>query len=112
MARFVFELEAVLEQRLAAERDRQLAVAALERERLQAEDAIRRCQQGIVHEKEDWRGRLSGEHGKSGGSGGGGGTGLLDVRAIRLQATATNQLNAQAQRHVLHLAGVHNRLDA
>jgi flagellar biosynthesis chaperone FliJ len=113
MARFVFELEAVLEQRSAVERDKKLAVATLERERLVIEESIRVCQRGIVREKEEWRSRLGGAHGADGGvvvdgrpSPG------LDVRSIRLQASTTGQLNAKAQQEVLRLAGVHKRLEA
>jgi flagellar biosynthesis chaperone FliJ len=127
MARFIFKLEAVLEQRSAIERDKKLAVAVLERERLAIEDAIRACQRGIVKEKEEWRLRLSGVHARGpgasgepagvGGMAGVGGVGKvggagLDVRAIRLQASTTGQLNAKAQQEVLRLAGVHKRLEA
>ena len=60
MAKFVFELDAVLEQRRAAERAKQLAVAALERDRLGLEECIKVVQREIAREKEDLREHLSG----------------------------------------------------
>lgn len=98
MAKFVFELEAVLKQRKRAERDQQRVVAELERERIEIESEIRRCQQTIRSEKDDLASRL-------GGSGG------VDLGAVRIQANASLHLINQTQQAVLRLAGVHNRID-
>ncbi len=95
MARFRFSLQPVLEHRVTIEREKQRAVAALERERLGLEDAIRVCQQAIKAEHSEARGRL---------------IGTLDVRAVRQQGAAALRHAAAARRAVLRLAGVHQRL--
>jgi flagellar export protein FliJ len=102
MARFIFELEAVLKQRLAAERERQLVVAALERERAEIEQAIRSFQQNLSREKQELHEQLAGERE---------GSTLLDLRGVRFQAGAALRLITLAQRAVLRLAGVHKKLD-
>jgi flagellar export protein FliJ len=102
--KFHFELEVVLEQRRAVERTRQLAVAALERQRMDLEDRIREFQRQIVSEKQDLREALS-----VGGSGGGV---AVDLRHVRMQAGASLRLVGKAQHTVIQLAGVHKRLEA
>lgn len=102
MARFVFQFEAVLKQRRAVERARQLAVAAIERERLALEDTIRAMQRQIVREKEDLREQLLATRRGA----------RVDLRSVRLQAGASLDAVAKTQRAVLQLAGVHSRLDA
>ncbi|CAG0999539.1 hypothetical protein PHYC_02784 [Phycisphaerales bacterium] len=99
MARFVFELEAVLTERKAAERRKQLAVAALERERSGMEQLIRECQQGILSAREALREQL--DPGRA-----------VDLHSVRLQAGASLHLVARAQKAVLELAGIHRRIDA
>lgn len=99
MPRFAFEYEPVLKQRRAAEREKQLAVAALERERRAIEDHIRALQAGISAGKQGLRERLA--------AGGG-----VDLRAARMEAAASLHLVARAQRAVVDLAGVHRRIDA
>lgn len=99
MARFVFRLESVLKQRLAVERQKQLALGAIERERAALEDVIRACQTEIVREKEELREQLSA------GS-------RIDLRGVRFQAGASLRLITQAQQAVLRLAGVCKRVDA
>lgn len=99
MARFVFELEAVLTERKAVEKRRQLAVAALERERSALEELIRECQQGILAARDDLRGYLDPGH-------------AVDLHSVRLQAGASLHLVARAQRAVLELAGVHRKIDS
>ena len=47
MAKFRFRLQPVLRQREIAERDEQLKVAQVERQRLMLEDRLRQCQQRI-----------------------------------------------------------------
>jgi len=101
--KFVFELESVLDQRRAAERTKQLAVAGLERERLDLEERIRGVQRGIVREKEDLRDHLTA---------GGSATGATSVnmRTVRLQAGASLRLVGRAHQAALQLSGVLARL--
>ncbi len=99
MARFVFEFEAVLKQRLAEEREKQLAMAVVERERIAIEDQLRGTQQEIESEKGELRAAL--------------GTGAsVDLATVRQQAGAALGRVKRAQQLVLKLAGVHKRLDA
>lgn len=100
MARFVFELEAVLRARQAEERRRQLVVAEFERERARVEGLIRECQSEIVRGREDLREAL------------GGAGAPVDLASVRMQAGAGLHQVAKAQRHVFELAGVHRKLDA
>lgn len=100
MARFVFELEAVLTQRVAQERERKLAVAALERERERLESVIRGCRDAIHATREDIRAVLRP------------GAGVVDTREVRRLAGGEASDVARAQRAVLELAGVHRRLEA
>jgi flagellar export protein FliJ len=96
--RFVFPLQPVLEQRERRERDAQLEVASIERERLEVESRLRGLQAGIIGIKHELREQLLGV--RSG----------LD--AVRLNAGASIGLVVKAQQAVLELAGVHRRLDA
>ncbi len=102
MARFVFRLEAVLTQREAEERRAQIAVGALERERLAIESEIRMLQGTLVAEKMDLRESLRDEREER----------VVDLRHVRLQASAALHVVNRAQRAVIRLAGVHARLDA
>jgi hypothetical protein len=104
VARFLFELEAVLKQRLAEEQQRQLAVAALERERAMLEDLIRGYQRDLTQARDELRDQLAGASA--------GRPAALDLRGVRFQAGASLRLVTLAQRAVLQLAGVHKRLDA
>jgi flagellar biosynthesis chaperone FliJ len=106
MARFVFELQAALEQREREERNRQMVVAQLQRESLEIEDAIRRTQTGIVREKEALRDALRAE--RAGGLGGV----LVDLDAARRQGAATLGKIREAQQAAIKLAGVLKRLDS
>jgi flagellar export protein FliJ len=98
MARFVFEFEAVLKQRLADEREKQLAMAVVERQRLAIEAQLRGTQGEIEQEKESLRTAL--------------GSGAVDLPAVRQQAGAALGRVKRAQQLVLKLAGVHKALDA
>lgn len=102
MARFVFEFEAVLKQRLAEEREKQLAMAVVERERLAIEDQLRGTQGEIEAEKEGLRAALDGR--TSGG--------VVDLCAVRQQVGAAMGRVKRAQGLAIKLAGVHKRLDA
>lgn len=105
MARFRFNLQAVLKQRLALERQKQLRVAALEQQRLALEDEIRAHQATLQREKADLREALSRERTADYENG-------VDLRGVRLQANAALHVVAKAQQAVLRLAAVHQRLDA
>ena len=76
-------------------------IAEIERERLAIEDEIRACQRRIVGEKDDLAEMLGGS--RDGGS--------VCLRDARLQANASLHLISQAQRAVIRLSGVHERLD-
>ncbi|MEX0876804.1 MAG: flagellar FliJ family protein [Phycisphaerales bacterium] len=99
MARFVFKLQPVLDQRAREERDKQLIVAGLERERLALESRIRTCQQMMGDERRTLSQALS--HGQR-----------VDLRAVKMQAGASLKHNFDAQRTVLELASVFKKLSA
>ena len=103
MARFVFELEALLRKRLHDERQQMGRVAEIERDRLAIESEIRGYQSTIVEEKRDLAGRLGAEQTEGGG---------VDLRAVRMQANASIRLIDRAQRAVIRLKAVYDRLDA
>ncbi len=97
MRKFVFSLEAVLTQRAAVERTKQLAVAVIERERRDAEEEIRGHQRDFEMRRTEVRGMLAP------------GT-PVDLRGVRMQAGSTLHVLSQTSRSALRLAGVHNRL--
>ncbi len=99
MARFVFELEAVLTQRRNAEKACQRVVAEAERERVGLENELRALQQAIETERRDLSERLS--PGQAG-----------SPLAYRAQANASLHLTVLAQRKAIELAGALKRLDA
>lgn len=101
MARFVFDLEPVLRQRVIVERQRQKAVAQLETRRIELETYLRRMQSGIEQERADLRQRF--------GAGGSGSVGIAD---LRVQANATLFMVGKAQTAAVELAGVLKRLEA
>lgn len=99
MPQFKFQLQAVLKQRAAVERTRQLAVAAVEQERFAAEEELRACQRNIDREKREMRDMLAP------------GQGPVDLRSVRMQAGASLAMIGQASRGVYALAGVIKRLE-
>jgi flagellar FliJ protein len=99
MARFLFRLEAVLDHRRALEREHQRAVAAVERERAAIEATIRAIHAEIAREKGEVRACLSAR-------------GVVELGGVRARAADLARLHAEADRHVLRLAGVMKRLDA
>jgi flagellar export protein FliJ len=107
MAKFRFELDAVLKARLAVERQRQLALAKLDQERVRIEDHISLCQRQIRAETQDLRDHLANERADRTEPWQGG----VDIRSVKLQANAALHQVAEAQRAVLQLAGVHRRID-
>lgn len=98
MAKFVFRLATLLRARQAVERQRQVTVAALERERMSLKDELRAIQRAIMMEKQELRDQLSA------------GPTSLDLRGVRFQAGASLRLATRAQQVVLRLAGAHKRL--
>ncbi len=97
MAQFRFRLQTVLEQRAREERDQQMVVAAIERERLALESRIRNCQQQMDSERTTLSRALS--PGKA-----------VDLSQVRMQAGAALNYHFDAQRTVLELAGVFKKL--
>lgn len=96
MARFRFRLQPVLDQRGAIEKERQRAVAELERERLALEREIADRQRSVAAHHDLTRAML-----------GAGGVAVLDARR---EASAAARDAALARRAALKLAGVHQRL--
>lgn len=99
MAKFKFQLEAVLRQRSAVERTKQLVVAGLEQERRAAEDEILECQRSIDREKGEMRDML-----RVGG--------VVDLRGVRMQAGSSLAMMGAASRAVFKLGGVRRKLEA
>jgi flagellar protein FliJ len=93
--RFRFQLEPVLRQRLAVEREKQLAVGKLEQQRLMIEATIRRHQESLTASKTDLRSSLIGP---------------VNVNDLRGTAASTMRIMSQAQKLVLELAAIHKRL--
>jgi len=109
--KFRFSLQAVLDQREREERDRQVAVAAVERERMRLEERLRACQAALRLERREQAAAL-GAPGAAGPSGAGAGRpGRVDLSALRGQIAASMRLLAEAQRIALELAGVLRRLE-
>jgi flagellar FliJ protein len=99
MSRFRFRLQPVLDQRERDEREKQVVVAELERDRLALESRIRMCQQMMVDERATLSMALA--------------TGQrVDLKAVKMQAGASLNHNFEAQRTVLELAGVFHRLQS
>lgn len=101
MAKFRFALQAVLNQRARAEQERLVAVAELERQRIEIEGQLRELQGRIEYERSELQGGL--------GAGFGGQGAMVNVGAIRMQAAASLHAVADAQKLVFRLAGVHQR---
>lgn len=96
MARFRFQLEAVLQHRLRIEQEQQRIVAELETTRERLEGTIRTCQEELLRERSEMRSMLQ----------------AADMRGVRFQAGAASRLVAAAQRAVIELAGIHKRIEA
>lgn len=102
MARFVFELEPLLEMRRREERDRMKVVAEIERERVEIEDAAMRLARAQRDERDALRRELAGGSGVAG----------VDLGRVRLQSNAS--LHGLRKTHELALSGaaVVKRLEA
>lgn len=96
MARFRFSLEAVLRARVRTERDRQCELAAIQRERTELLETLRRQQARIDEARDALRDRL---------------TGTLHAAELRLHAGAVLQDMRAAQRNARALAAMQQRLD-
>lgn len=105
MPRFRFKLQPVLDQRTREEEDIQRRVAALERQRLDQESRIREFQIEIIEERTGLRRTLGAERASAEPGG-------IDIFSAKLSASAALHMIARAQRAVLALAGIHERLDA
>ncbi len=97
MARFRFKLGPVLRQRERAERDEQLRVAAIERQRLELEGRLR-SQQHRIEAEEAALALLT--HG-----------GRTDATTLRCQGVALAAARDEAQKLARSLAGVLRRLE-
>jgi flagellar FliJ protein len=98
MARFVFELEVVLEQRTRVEESKQRALAELERARVTIMDRARQIQESMSAGRNDLRSRLT--------------PGPVAIASVRLQTGSAMHSVIQLQRLAIELAGVHKRIDA
>lgn len=107
MAKFVFELESVLEQREREERVRMKAVGELEAQRLAIEARVEQIQGGLRAGREEWRAALSG--GRDGAADGTGAASLQLV-GVRLAANASLHGVVELQRAAIELAGLGQRL--
>ena len=97
MAKFVFELEAVLRQREAVEQAKQRVVAELDARRLEFEEQIRGLQSGISNERLGLRDELA--SGKP-----------INLSAVKLQTHASFRMVAKIQQLAIGLAGMYQRL--
>jgi|SRR6185295_2736790 len=100
MAVFKFQLQTVLRQRLAVERQRQVALSIIEQERLGLEREIRACHETAARERRDLSAGLSvaGEA-----------AGPIQLRGVRFQAARVMHLNMRARQAAVKLAGAHAR---
>lgn len=105
MARFEFKLEAALDQRKRAERERQLVVARLEQQRVAIESRVKDVQQRLSAERDTLRVLLGGgQRGSTPGAG-------VSVTAVRMQATAGLHGFTELRTLAVELAGVLKRLE-
>lgn len=107
MGRFIFTLAAVLELRRAEEQGCQLALAEIERQRLDLEAQVRAAQAQLRSQKDDLKALLSGRAPWEPTIG----AGAVDLRTVRLQAAASLRSQGGAQRLAIQLAGVYQRAD-
>lgn len=101
MAKFRFNLQTLLEQRVREEEAKQRDLAAIERERLDIERQILDAQRAIADQKQDLRSALSPGQGGA----------AVDLRSVRLQSHASLHSLGSLQRLAVRLAGVHQRIE-
>ncbi len=99
MARFKFRLQPVLDKRSREERQQQMKVAELEKQRLELERQIMQCQRVLTAERESMRTQLGVNTHQ-----------VVDIEQIRLRANSSLRVTTQAQRAAVELAGVYKRL--
>jgi flagellar export protein FliJ len=99
VAKFVFKLEAVLEQRRGVERQRQLALGQIEATRIEVEGRVQAVRMRLEERRSDLRERLSGG-------------GAVEVSAVRLQSSAALFGMVELRRLAIELAGVLKRVEA
>lgn len=98
MARFQFQLQPVLEHRIAIERERMRTLGELERDRLRLEGRLRELRNAAATERDDLRAALAAH------------SGPVDLTRVRLQAHAGFRCANEEHRVVLALAGVLERI--
>ena len=96
MAKFRFELDPVLRARQREEDVIQRDVARLQRQRTILEDGLRNRQVRLSESKRSVRDQL---------------VGTIETSNVRMQATASLAIMRDAERTVLELAGIHQRLE-
>ena len=96
MAKFRFELDPVLRARQREEDVIQRDVARLQRQRTMLEDGLRNRQVRLSESKRPVRDQL---------------VGTIETSNVRMQATASLAIMRDAERTVLELAGIHQRLE-
>lgn len=102
MAKFVFKLTPLLEQRRREQRERQRVVAEIESERLVLEQRLRQHQETI----EQGRGALRDMLAPDGAE-----AGMVRSELVRWCAASPVAVDRLARQVVLQLAGVHRRLE-
>ncbi len=108
MPKFRFQLEPVLRQRLAVERQKQVALAGVERERLAIEARILEGHERFAREREELRSIL----GPRESTPSPGATNAVSLRAASWQASASLAVLAETQRLTVALEKVNVRLAA
>lgn len=111
MARFVFELQAVLEDRERREQARRRLVGELEARRTAIEARVRQVQEAAGTQRESLR-ELVGGGGAGDGTMEAAGGRRVAVDRVRMQATASLHAVVTLQRAAIELAGVERRLGA
>ncbi len=101
MAKFRFNLETLLAQRVREEEAKQRDLAAIERERLDIEHQILDAQRAIADQKNDLRTALAPNQAGA----------AVDLRSVRLQSHASLHSLGSLQRLAVKLAGVHQRIE-
>ena len=99
--KFIFRLQAVLEQRERDEEQAKRALGVVERERMALEQFLKELQASIGQSRRELREELAPDRG-----------GGVRVTNVRLQAGASLHLAARARQGALELAGVYKRLEA
>ena len=96
MAKFIFKLQPVLGQREQIEREKQVVVGAINRERIALEPELRKFQSSIENERDDLRERLGSKQGRFAG--------------VREQALAIRAIDRRAAEVAARLADTFERL--